>query len=110
MAERKIVYYKHYFIDFYNGLNNKAKEKVDYAIMLLKTQNRLSEKFMKHIDNSIYELRTQYRNNIYRIFFIFDKENIVLLMNGFVKKTQKTPVGEIELAKRIKREYYENKQ
>ena len=49
MAERKIVYYKHYFIDFYNGLNNKAKEKVDYAIMLLKTQNRLSEKFMKHL-------------------------------------------------------------
>lgn len=109
MAERKILYYKHYFIEFYNGLKNKAKEKVDYAIMLLKSQNRLSEKFVKHIADGIFELRAQYRNSIYRIFFIFDKGNIVLLMNGFKKKTQKTPASEIELAKRIKKEYYESK-
>ncbi len=109
MAERKILYYKHYFIEFYNGLNNKAKEKVDYAIMLLKSQNRLSEKFVKHIDDGIYELRAQYNNSIYRIFFIFDNGNVVLLMNGFKKKTQKTPPVEMELAKRIRREYYENK-
>ena len=77
--------------------------------MLLKTQNRISAKFVKHIAEGIYELRAEYKKDIYRIFFVFDEGNIVVLFNGFKKKTRKTPKAEIEIAKRIKKEYYETK-
>ena len=58
----------------------------------------------------IYELRTEYGGNIYRVFFIFDEGQIVVLFNGFQKKTQKTPPNEIEKAIKIKEEYYADKQ
>lgn len=106
---RKIHIYKHYFLDFYEAQEKDVKEKIDYALMLLKTQNRISTKFIKFIEDEIYELRAEYKSNIYRIFFIFDNGNIVVLFNGFQKKTRKTPRKEIETAKRIKKEYYESK-
>ena len=52
----------------------------------------------------------EYESNIYRVFFIFDEGNIVVLFNGFQKKKQKTPKGEIDKALRIKNEYYAEKQ
>ena len=107
---REIHTFKHYFLDFYDSLSDAAKEKIDYALMLLKTQSRISTKFVKHIEDGIFELRAEYRKSVYRIFFIFDNGNIVILFNGFQKKTQKTPRAEIEMAKRIKKEYYESKQ
>ncbi len=48
-------------------------------------------------------------NNIYRVFFIFDNGNVVVLFNGFQKKTQKTPLNEIEKALKIKEAYYGEK-
>lgn len=51
----------------------------------------------------------EYNSNIYRVFFIFDNGNIVVLFNGFQKKTQKTPKSEIDKAIKIKEEYYANK-
>ena len=77
--------------------------------MLLKTQDRLPTKFVRHIRDGLYELRTEYNGNIYRVFFIFDEGKIVVLFNGFQKKTQKTPSGEITKALKIKEEYYEYK-
>lgn len=79
-------------------------------MLLLKTQDRLPVKFVKHIRDGIFELRTEYEGNIYRVFFIFDDGNIVVLFNGFQKKTQKTPQNEIEKAIKIKEAYYEDKQ
>lgn len=108
---REIHTYKRYFLDFYEAQDDDVREKIDYALMLLKTQNRISTKFVKHIEEGIFELRAEYKSNIYRIFFIFfDNGNIVVLFNGFQKKTQKTPRAEIEMAKRIKKEYYESKE
>jgi phage-related protein len=49
------------------------------------------------------------KSNIYRIFCCFDEGNLVVLFNGFQKKTQKTPKGEIERAERLMKEYFENK-
>ena len=66
-------------------------------------------KFVKHIRDGLYELRTEYNGNIYRVFFIFDEGNIVVLFNGFQKKTQKTPSSEIAKALMIKERYYEYK-
>ena len=107
---REIYTFKSYFRDFYERLSDEAKEKIDYALMLLKTQNRVSAKFVKFIEDGIFELRAEYRSIAYRIFFIFDDGNIVILFNGFQKKTQRTPRMEIETAKRIKQEYNESKQ
>lgn len=67
-------------------------------------------KFVKYIREGIYELRTEFGGNIFRVFFIFDYGNIVVLFNGFQKKSQKTPQKEIVKALRIKEEYYADKQ
>ena len=80
-----------------------------YLLSLLETEDRMPVKFIKHISDGIYELRLSYSGNIYRLFFIFDEGNIVVLCNGFQKKTQKTPKKEIEKAKKIKEDYYEHK-
>ena len=77
--------------------------------MLLKTQNRIPIKFVKLIQNGLYELRITYEGNIYRVFFIFDEGDIVVLFNGFQKKTQRTPKTEITIAIKIKNEYYAHK-
>ena len=74
------------------------------------SRGRLPKKFVKFIREGIYELRTEYGGNIYRVFFIFDEGNIVVLFNGFQKKTQKTPSGEIDKARKIKEAYYADKQ
>ena len=92
------------------NLTSKVQEKINYGLLLLKTQNRIPAKFVKHIKDGIFELRTEYESNIYRVFFIFDEGNIVVLFNGFQKKTQKTPQGEIEKAIKIKEAYYADKQ
>ncbi len=107
--KRKIVTYGGYFERFMETLSEKAQEKVLYGLLLLKTQERLSAKFVKFIRDELYELRTEYNGNIYRVFFIFDKGQIVVLFNGFQKKTQKTPNNEIEKALKIKEAYYGDK-
>ena len=107
---RKIFTYGGYFEAFMKTLKEKEQEKIQYGLLLLKTQNRLSKKFVKHIKDGVYELRTEYGGNIYRVFFIFDDGQIVVLFNGFQKKTQKTPTNEIEKAIKIKEAYYADKQ
>ena len=107
--ERKILYYKSYFIDFFNSLDVGAKRKVAYVLDMIKTQERVSQNFVKHIRDGLFELRASHNGNIYRAFFIFDDGYIVMLFNGFQKKTQKTPNNEIEKALTLKNEYYENK-
>ena len=59
--------------------------------------------------DGLFEIRIEYESNIYRIFCCFDEGNIVVLFNGFQKKTQKTPKKEIEKSLRIKQEYFEYK-
>ena len=103
-TERKIRTYGGYFEKFMETLNEKEQEKVQYGLLLLKTQERLSTKFVKSIRDGIFELRTEYG------IFIFDEGNIVILFNGFQKKTQKTPNSEIEKAIKIKEAYYADKQ
>lgn len=72
----------------------------------------MPEVYFKHLEstNGLYEIRVQVGNDIYRIFCFFDKDNLVVVGNGFQKKTQKTPAKEIEQAEKIKKEYYAEKQ
>lgn len=106
---RKIRTYGGYFEAFLATLNQKEQEKIEYGLGLLKYENQIPTKFVKHLRNGLYELRTLYNGNIYRVFFIFDNGDIVVLFNGFQKKTQKTPKNEIEKALRIKEDYYAHK-
>lgn len=108
--KRRIRTYGGYFESFIETLTEKEQEKIQYGLLLLKTQERLSVKFIKAVRNGLFELRTEYRGNIYRVFFIFDEGDIVVLFNGFQKKTQKLPENEINKALKIKEEYYAGKQ
>lgn len=109
ITERKILYYKDYFISFYRSLEVGAQKKMDYVLGMLKVQERINERFVKFIRDGIYEIRASHEGNIYRAFFIFDEGNIVMLFNGFQKKTRKTPESEINKAIKLKKEYYARK-
>lgn len=87
---RKVIAYGQYYKDFLATLTEKEIQKVKYVLSLLGTEDRLPIKFIKVIRDGLYELRISYNGNIYRIFFIFDEGQIVVLFNGFHKKTQKT--------------------
>ena len=106
----KILSYGGYFESFMASLSERVQEKIQYGLLLLKQQDRLSTKFIKKVHKEgLFELRTEYESNIYRVFFIFDEGKVVVLFNGFQKKTQKTPRAEIEKALRIKAAYYADK-
>jgi phage-related protein len=107
--ERKIIGFKHYYREFMQTLNTGEQRKIHYVLDMLATQERISAKFVKFIRDGTYELRAEYESNIYRIFFIFDGDRIVVLFNGFQKKTQKTPESEIKKAIQLKNEYYGSK-
>ena len=94
-------------MDFISSLRKEEARKIYYILDMLKVQ--VSSKFVKYLCEELYEIRAEYGGNIFRVFFIFDDGNIVILFNGFQKKTKKTPPSEIEKALKIKEEYYESK-
>ncbi|MDH6344317.1 phage-related protein [Parabacteroides sp. PFB2-12] len=107
--KRKVITYGGYFERFIATLTDKELNKLDYIISLLETEERMPVKFIRFIRDGLYELRMEYNKNIYRVFFIFDEGQIVVLFNAFQKKSQKTPTGEIEKAFKIKEAYYADK-
>lgn len=108
---RKIIFHGNHFINFYLNQPLKVQEKIEYVFRIIKQLERVPKKFFDHMEDSdgIFEIRIELGSNIYRIFSCFDEGNIVVLFNGFQKKTQKTPKQEIEKAERLKREYFEFK-
>lgn len=80
-------------------------------LRLIRQLERVPKKFFDHMKGTdgLFEIRIEVVSNIYRIFCCFDEGNIVVLLNGFQKKSQKTPKNEIEKAERLKREYFELK-
>jgi len=101
--------YKNYFWDFYNSLQLKVKDKVDYVLQIVISQERIPAKFFKHLEDGIYEIRMEVKSDIYRIFTFFDDNKLVILLHGFQKKTQKTPRKEIVQAKKLRKDYYDDK-
>lgn len=109
--DRKVIAYKHYFLDFYKVQDDKVQRKIEWTLKLIETNNQVPIKYFKHLTNTkgLYEIRVEVGSNIYRIFSFFDKGNLVVLGNAFQKKTQKTPKQEIEKALKIKEEYERGK-
>ena len=106
---REIIFYENYFIDFYQLQDDKVREKIKYVLELIKQVEKVPEKFLKHLSgtNGLYEIRVEYQSNIYRIFCCFDKGKLVVLFNGFQKKTQKTPKNEIDKALILMKNYFQ---
>lgn len=107
--ERKIIAYKNYFLDFILSLNEKEAIKIYYVLDMLKVQDRVPVKFVKYLRDGLYEIRAEWNSNIFRVFFCFDEDKIVVLFNGFQKKSQRTPQNEINRALKIMEEYYDSK-
>jgi phage-related protein len=110
-TQRQIIFYEHYFIDFYLNQTEKVQEKIEYVFNILRTVQNVPKKFLDHMKGTdgLYEIRIEFESNIYRIFCCFDKGNLVVLFNGFQKKSQKTPNKEMDLALKIKDEYFNSK-
>jgi phage-related protein len=108
---RTIIFYKDYFQDFFLKQRDKVKDKIIWTFNLIEEIQRVPESYLKHIENTdgLYEIRIQSGNDIFRIFCFFDQGQLVVLANGFQKKTQKTPKQEIEKALKIKEEYENEK-
>ena len=109
--EREIIPFENHFWDFYNKLNPKVKGKFDWTISLIERTRMVPERYFKHLTDTdgLWEIRVKLGSNIYRVFSFFDKGNVLILLNGFQKKTQKTPKKEIKKAEKLKKKYYGNK-
>jgi len=88
-----------------------VQEKIEYVFKIVRTVQNVPKKFLQHMTETdgLFEIRIEFESNIYRIFCCFDKGNLVVLFNAFQKKTQKTPKKEIELALKLKNEYFNSK-
>jgi phage-related protein len=109
--KRQLVTYKDYFKDFKKTLPLRTLKKVYQIFLYIMTLETIPTTYLKSITGvaGLYEIRIEDDGNIYRVFCCFDNGNLVILFNGFQKKTQKTPQGEIDKAERIMNEYFESK-
>lgn len=96
---------------FYLAQTAKVQEKIEFVLRIIRQVEKVPKTFLKHMEGieGLYEIRIEYGSNIYRIFCCFDQGFVVILFNGFQKKSQKTPVGEMELAQKLMKEYFDQK-
>ncbi len=108
---RLIIFFENYFIQFYQMQDQKVKDKIQYVFELIRQVDQVPEKFLKHLTgtNGLYEIRIDYQSNIFRIFCCFDQGKLVVLFNGFQKKTQKTLRKEVDKAEKLMQDYFNNK-
>jgi len=108
---REIFYYKNYYLSFFEEQKPEVKKKFNWTLQLIATTERVPQKYFKHITDSkgIYEVRVEVGSDIYRVFSFIDKDKVIILINGFQKKTQKTPQNEIALAEKLRKEYFDEK-
>lgn len=108
---REVVAYGNSFEIFIKSLEEKTQNKVFKIIEIIETIEKIPKQYLKKIGekDGIYEIRVQLGTNIWRVFCFFESNRLVILLNGFCKKSQKTPRQEIIKAKQLMKEYYENR-
>lgn len=108
---REVVEFENHFSDFLKEQPLKVQNKIFKVIEAIETLERIPSNYLKHLKGTdgLYEARIKLSSNIWRVFCFFDEGKLVILLNGFTKKTQKTPKTEIEKAQSLKRKYYEVK-
>ncbi len=107
---REITAYGGQYQVFMESLSEAERMKILRALLLFTDNERIPAHYIKYIEDGIYEFRVTHINNEFRIFFIYDGDKLVILFNGFRKKTQKTPRREIEKAKKLKEAYLKEKE
>ena len=90
---REVIAYKHYFEDFLKKLPIKAQDKIFKIIEAIETFERVPSNYLKYIKGTegLFEARSKPGSDIWRVFCFFDDGKLVILLNGFTKKTQKNP-------------------
>lgn len=108
---REVIQYRNYFEEFLLKQPKKVQDKIFKIIEIIETYDRVPSTYLKVITgtNGLYEARIRLGSNIWRVFCFFDKEKLVILLNGFIKKTQKTPKKEIDKAIELMKSYYEER-
>jgi phage-related protein len=108
---REVIAYKDYFETFLLKQNQKVQDKIFKVIEIIETYERVPSTYLKAIvgTSGLYEARIKLASNIWRVFCFFDKGRLVILLNGFVKKTKQAPKKEINKAIQLMKMYYEEK-
>jgi phage-related protein len=108
---RQVIQYKNYFEEFLLAQPKKIQDKIFKVIEIIETYQHVPKTYLAPIKTckGLYEARIKLGSNIWRVFCFFDEGKLVILLNGFVKKDQKTPKKEIDKAVRLMKEYYEEK-
>jgi len=108
---RTVFAYKTYFSDFFGRQRLKVRDKIIWTIWIIEHLQHVPEEYLKHLEDTdgLYEMRIQQGSDIFRIFCFFDEGQLVVLANGYQKKTQRTPKKEVDKALRIKKQYEQEK-
>jgi phage-related protein len=108
---RQVVVFEDHFKQFRKTLDRETLKKVYKVLILIMTVEIVPVKFLKAIEgrNGLYEIRVEQGNNTYRIFCCFDEGNLVILFNGFQKKSMKTPKEQLDRAEALMKKYFEQK-
>ena len=111
MTEKFQVQFLEEAADFLDNLEEKAREKIYYNIKKAQVTN--DRELFKKLNNEIWEFRTLFNKTHYRLFAFWDKvgnsETVVISTHGLIKKTDKTPVADLEKAERLRKLYFEQK-
>jgi phage-related protein len=97
--------------EFLETLSAKQAQKVTWVLRVIEDLPSIPVKYLKKLVNSdeIWEVRVSIGSNIFRLLGFFDGSNLIVLDNAFQKKTQKTPLQEIQLAEERRRDYFKRR-
>jgi phage-related protein len=108
---REVVEFENHFSEFLKKQPLKVQNKIFKIIEAIETLERVPSNYLKMLvgTNGLFEARIQLATDIWRVFCFFDNGKLVILLNGFSKKTQKTPKNEIDKALQLMQKYYDTK-
>ena len=97
--------------EFLDSLSGKQADKITWVLNLVEDLQLVPKQYFKKLvgTDGIWEVRIELGSDIFRLLGFFDQGSLVVLTNGFTKKTQKTPANEITLAEKRKKEYLTRK-
>ena len=98
-------------MNFYDSIGNREQEKIDYVFEIVKSLDMIPKRFFNHLEGTegLFEIRVEFESNIFRVFCFFDEGRLVVVINSFQKKSKKTPKQELELAIKLKKQYFIDK-
>ena len=108
---RQVVVFEDHFKEFRKSLDRETQKKLYQVLSLIMYVKVIPVKFLKAIESrkGLFEIRVEQGKSIYRVFCCFDEGNLIILFNGFQKKTQKTPKEQLDKAETLMKKYFELK-